>query len=152
MAEKKRGIVGGGTGYLSLMMIFVVISVSILAALSFSAATNEKKYSEKSAEYTAAYYQADYNGKLLLSEILTVTEGYMSLDDFMLASDLEAMGVELRESRPDRLTVSWREEINERQSIAVEVEIFRGYHKITRWQTVSTAEENDGKLNVWTGE
>ena len=152
MAEKKRGILGGGTGYLSLMMIFVVISVSILAALSFSAASNEKKYSEKSAEYTAAYYQADYNGKLRLSEMLTVTEGYMSFDDFMLASDLEAMGAELSGARPDRLTVSWTEEINERQSIAVEVEIFRDGHRIKRWQTVSTAEESDGRLNVWTGE
>ncbi len=152
MAEKKKGIIGGGTGYLSLMMIFVVISVSILAALSFSAASNEKKYSEKSAEYTAAYYRADYNGKLFLSEIISAAEGYEALDDFMFASELEAMGAELKEVRPDRLKVSRLQEINERQSIAIEAEIFKGYHKITRWQTVSTAEEQDETLDVWTGE
>ena len=152
MAEKKKGIIGGGTGYLSLMMIFVVISVSILAALSFSAASNEKKYSEKSAEYTAAYYRADYNGKLFLSEIISAAEGYEALDDFMLTSELEAMGAELKEVRPDRLKVSRLQEINERQSIAIEAEIFKGYHKITRWQTVSTAEEQDETLDVWTGE
>lgn len=143
---------GIGTGYLSLMMIFVMLCLTLLAALSLSAAESGKKFSERSAEYTKEYYAADLAAKERLAEIDAAVSGYSDYSDFMLLAELDGMeGVEYIQT-PDGLEVSFLTAINERQSISLKVKFSRdGFEMLSR-RTVSTAETEEEPLNVWQGE
>ena len=143
---------GIGTGYLSLMMIFVTLCLTALAALSFSAARNEKKFSVRSADYTAEYYSADLEAKRTLAEIDSVVSGYSDYRDFMLLAELDEIGGIEYETLPDGLTASWKTEINDRQNISCRVKFSAGGFEILGWRTVSAGETEEAPLGVWLGE
>ena len=143
---------GIGTGYLSLMMIFVTLCLTALAALSFSAARNEKKFSVRSADYTAEYYSADLEAKRTLAEVDSVVSGYSDYMDFMLIAELDEIGGIEYETLPDGLTVSWKTEINDRQNISCRVKFSAGGFEILGWCTVSAGEVEEAPLGVWLGE
>lgn len=143
---------GIGTGYLSLMMIFVTLCLTALAALSFSAARNEKKFSARSADYTAEYYAADLEAKRTLAETDSIVSGYFDYRDFMLLAELdEVSGLEY-ENLSDGLAVSWKTPINDRQDISCRVKFSAGGFEITEWRTVSSGETEDAPLGIWLGE
>ncbi len=154
MNEKKQKSrpAGIGTGYLSLMMIFVMLCLTLLAALSLSAAESGKKFSERSAEYTKEYYAADLAAKERLAEIDAAVSGYADYSDFMLLAELDRMeGVEYIQT-PAGLEVSFLTAINERQSISLKVKFSQGGFEVLSRRTVSTAEAEEEPLNVWSGE
>lgn len=151
MKNKSRPA-GIGTGYLSLMMIFVVLCLTILAALSFSAAESERKYSEKSAAYTKAYYEADTRAKLTLAMVTEIASEYEDYSDFMLLAELDEVEGASYESYPDRIEISWTTEINERQSIYSAVTVSDNGADITDWRTIQGDEPEEEPLNVWLGE
>lgn len=143
---------GIGTGYLSLMMIFVTLCLTALAALSFSAARNEKKFSARSADYTAEYYAADLEAKRTLAETDSIVRGYSDYRDFMLPAELdEVSGVEY-ENLSDGLAVSWKTPINDRQNISCRVKFSEDGFDILEWRTVSSVETEEAPLGVWLGE
>ncbi len=143
---------GIGTGYLSLMMIFVVLCLTMLAALSFSAAESERKYSEKAAEYTKVYYEADARAKYTLAKVAEAVGNYTDYSDFMLIGELDGIGGLTYESRPDRIDISWTTKINDRQSIYSEIRITEAGLDITDWRTIQGSEPEEEPLNVWMGE
>ena len=143
---------GIGTGYLSLMMIFVVLCLTILAALSFSAAETEKKYSEKSAAYTKAYYEADTYAKITYAEITEKVSAYNDFNDFMLLSELDEISGVSYESFPDRIDICWSTPINDRQSIYSAISISDDGTVITDWHTIQGDTPVEEPLNVWLGE
>lgn len=153
MNDRKNSRPAGiGTGYLSLMMIFVTLCLTALAALSFSAARNEKKFSARSADYTAEYYAADLEAKRTLAEADSIVSGYSDYRDFMLLAELdEVSGLEY-ENLPDGLTVRWKTPINDRQDISCRVKFSAGGFEITEWRTVSSGETEDAPLGIWLGE
>lgn len=143
---------GIGTGYLSLMMIFVTLCLTALAALSLSAAENEKSFSVKSADYTAEYYAADLEAKRTLAEIDSVVSGYSDYRDFMLLAELDEVNGAEYETLPDGLTVRWKTPINDRQDIFCAVKFSGGGFEILEWRTVSSGETENAPLGVWLGE
>ena len=143
---------GIGTGYLSLVMIFVVLCLTMLAALSLSAAESERKYSEKSAEYTKAYYKADTRAKYTLAQIAETVRNYTDYSDFMLLGELDAIEGVSYESRPDGIDISWTTEINDRQSICSEIRITGAGLDIISWRTIQGTVPEETPLNVWDGE
>lgn len=143
---------GIGTGYLSLMMIFVVLCLTILAALSFSAAESERKYSERSAAYTKAYYEADTRAKATLARVAEIASEYEDYSDFMLLAELDGIEGVGYESYPDRIEISWATEINERQSIYSAVTVSDSGADVTDWRTIQGDEPEEEPLNVWLGE
>lgn len=144
--------VGIGTGYLSIMMIFVVLCLTMLAALSYSAASSEKNYSDRSGEYTKEYYSADLEAKRKLAEIDAAAANYDDPADFMFIAELEEIeGAEVRQL-PDGVEVRWSTPINERQSICSAVKYSGSGYIITEWQTVFSYEAENKPLNVWSGE
>lgn len=150
--KKERRPAGIGTGYLSLMMIFVTLCLTALAALSFSAAENERKFSKRSADYTAEYYAADLEAKRTLAETDSIVSGYSDYRDFMLLAELdEISGVEY-ENLSDGLAVSWKASINDRQDISCRVKFSAGGFDILEWRTVSSVETEEAPLGVWLGE
>ena len=150
--DENRRPVGIGTGYLSIMMIFVVLCLTMLAALSYSAASAEKNYSDRSAGYTKEYYAADFEAKRILAEIDGIAAGYENYTDFMLLAELDEIEIIEYVSRPDSLEISWLTPINERQSISAAVKYSGEGYIITGWRTVSSTETENRPLNVWDGE
>lgn len=150
--RKKVRPAGIGTGYLSLMMIFVMLCLTLLAAMSLSAAENGRRFSEKSAEYTKEYYAADLSSKEKLAEIDAVISKYEDYGDFMLLDELDGMaGVEYIQT-PRGLEVSFLTAINERQSISCKVGFSGGGFEVLSRRTVSTSEEEEEPMGVWSGE
>lgn len=150
--RKKSRPAGIGTGYLSLMMIFVTLCLTALAALSLSASENEKKFSARSADYTAEYYAADLNAKRTLAEIDSAVSGYSDFGDFMLLAELDEMEGVSCETGLGSLTVSWKTPINDRQNISCRVRFSEDSFDILDWRTVSAGEADEAPLGVWSGE
>lgn len=150
--KKERKPAGIGVGYLSVMMIFVVLCLTMLAALSYSTAANENRYSEKSAEYTKAYYSADLEAKRTLAEVNGVVSGYGDYSDFMLTAELDGMENIEYESVPGGIEVSWSTPINQSQRIFSRVRFSGGSFEIISWRTGSVAETENKPLGVWLGE
>ncbi len=157
MNEKtgKNRPAGIGTGYLSLMMIFVMLCLTLLAALSLSAAESGKKFSERSAEYTKEYYAADLAAKEKLAEIDAIVSKYEDYNDFLLLAELvEIDGLKRVEyaQMPDGLEVSFLTAINERQNISLKVKFSGDGFEVLSRRTVSAYEAEEEPLNVWQGE
>lgn len=152
MAKNNSRPAGIGTGYLSLMMIFVVLCLTILAALSFSAAESERKYSEKSASYTKAYYDADTRAKQTLAVVAETVGDYTDFSDFMLMSELDAIEGISYESRPDRIEISWITAINDRQNILSVITFSDNGLAVTDWRTIQGDVPEEEPLGVWLGE
>lgn len=150
--KKNRRPAGIGTGYLSLMMIFVTLCMTALAALSLSAAENEKNFSARSADYTAEYYAADLEAKRTLAEIDSIVSRYSDYRDFMLLAELDGISGAEYETLPDCLTVSWKTPINDRQDISCTVKFSDGNFEVLNWRTVSSGETEDAPLGIWLGE
>lgn len=150
--ESERKPAGIGVGYLSIMMIFVVLCLTMLAALSYSTASNENKYSEKSAAYTKAYYTADLEAKRTLAEVDGIVSGYGDYTDFMLTAELDGIENIEYESVFGGIEVSWSTPINQSQSIFSRVRFSGGSFEIISWQTGSVTETEKKPLGVWLGE
>lgn len=151
-AKNERKPAGIGSGYLSIMMVFVVLCLTMLAALSYSTASGEKKYSEKSAEYTKAYYAADLDAKHTLAAVDGVVSEYDNYADFMLTAELDSMDNIEYETFLGGIEVSWSTPINQSQSIFCRVRFSGGSLEIISWRTGSSAEAEEKPLNVWLGE
>ncbi|MBD5139527.1 MAG: hypothetical protein HDT24_09485 [Ruminococcus sp.] len=145
---------GIGTGYLSLMMIFVTLCLTALAALSFSAAENGRRFSVRSADYTAEYYAADLEAKRMLAELDTIVSGYSDYRDFMLFAELDELDLDGEEYfiLPDGLEAFWETPINDRQNISCKVRFSADGFEILDWRTVSAGEIEEAPLGVWLGE
>lgn len=153
MTEKSgKKPAGIGVGYLSVMMIFVTLCLTMLAVLSCSTAENQRSYSRKSAEYTKAYYAADLEAKRTLASVDGVLSGYGDYTDFMLLAELDGMENIGYESVPGGIVISWKTPVNGTQSILCEVKYTPKGRKITAWHTVSSNEPKEKPLNVWSGE
>lgn len=152
MAKNNTRPAGIGTGYLSLMMIFVILCLTMLAALSFSAAESERKYSEKSAAYTKAYYDADTLAKRTLAVVTETVNNYTDYSDFMLLGELDGIEGITYESRPDGIDISWTTAINDRQSIYSEIRITDAGLEIIGWRTIQGDVPEEKPLGVWLGE
>ena len=162
MSDNKRthiGNTGMGVGFVSLIMIFAVICLTVLAVLSYQAASANDILNTKSAEFTREYYAADTSAKetlmLLDGLALTASEGFFE-DDFiaMCEDELPDAGI----SRTSKgIEVSYREPVNDRLMLDVKVlftlnaEQGKRY-SITEWRIISSLpEETEEPIGVWDG-
>ena len=152
MKSKSERPVGIGTGYLSIMMIFVVLCLTMLAALSYSTASTENGYSLKSSEYTKDYYAADLAAKRTLAAVDNAAAKYDDYTDFMLLAELDEIdGVEYT-AVMNGLEVRWVTPVNNTQSISSAVKYSGVGYEILEWRTISANEQSDKTLNVWSGD
>lgn len=142
----------GGTGYLTLMTVFVMVCMAVFAALTFSAASAEKKFSGKSAEFTKEYYAADLEARRTLAEVDGIAAKYSDPTDFMLADELDGLENVTYSQSADGLTVSWTTPVSGSRTIYSEVVYHGGKYEIKQWRSVSDNAAEDGPLNVWNGE
>lgn len=151
--NKRSGFRGSGmgVGYVSVMVIFVTVCLTLFAALSLHAAGSDDAFNERSGEYLRQYYAADAKAQENLARL---DEAAHNADEGMLWEALEAaVGENAGEVSPVRggCMVKYSVKINDRQELMCEV-VFteNGYEKI-RWQSAAAIAEGDDHPNVWDG-
>ena len=154
----KKGVyrkVGAGVGYVSVMLIFAVICLTIFAVFSFKAAVSSDRMDDRSGEFLKQYYAADSSAKETLSMLNDLALEAADAFDFeeelaMSAGKIE--GVSAR-STAGGVLMSYAVAINERQELAVGVVFSHdGKYQIKTWRTQNTGSESSGNgLNVWDG-
>lgn len=157
--NKKRSIFGGtvGVGYISIMLIFTVICLTILAVLSFQAVYSNDRVSELSEQFTQQYYDADMAAKKTLAQLdniaLEALDGF-SFEESFVNSAAELDGVQTAVV-PGGVRVDYSVGINERQVLSVSVMFYSGpadsRYDILRWQSSTEDIEQDSHPSVWDG-
>ncbi len=151
---------GIGIGYVSVMMIFAVICLTILAVLAFQAASSDEKLSEKNTDFTHEYYAADTEAKRILMDLdnaaLSASESPFFEDSF---TELSAASGAMLTRTAEGFRAEYSVELNERLSLFVGAVFYKvpSAHegerfKIVEWRTASAVESVDKPLNVWDGE
>lgn len=153
--NKKSGFRGSGmgVGYVSVMVIFVTVCLTLFAVLSLHAAGSNDAFNERSGEYLRQYYAADAKALETLAQLessaRTAAKDVFFQESFELsAEELGASVTPVKGGCKARYTVR----INDRQELLCEVVFMEsGGFKKTRWQSVSVNSDDDSHLNVWDG-
>ena len=154
---------GLGIGYVSLVMLFTVICLTVLSVLSYQAASANDMLNEKNSTFTTEFYAADSRAKEKLCDIDNAALGAMQsqlqggfFEDEFTACCNDIGDITLQRL-PDGFSVSFSEAINDRLSLDVQAKFYskpvngERYH-VERWKT--TATENIGSADppdLWDG-
>lgn len=158
-------------GFSSIVMVFIMICLVTFATLSVLTAHSDYRLSQKMADKTDAYYQADATAREMLE--LIDTKLY---DIYVLSSNVDAFYEMISTSdftanTPDGVTnitttateestvISYEVPVSEVQTLYVSLKInyplsgSECFSTITRWQTVTdnAPDEEDEYLNLYTG-
>ena len=71
--NKKRNI-KPGTGIATILLIFVVLAMTIMAALSYVRTWQDDQSLQREYEYRQAYYKADAKAKYICDEIMQLKD------------------------------------------------------------------------------
>lgn len=149
MSKRKYPTINIGSS--SMLVVFIILCLITFSVLSVASANNDRKYSEKIADRTTAYYKASNKAEELLSQI-----------DDKLKQVYEQYNAEYLSQVPDVLTsidgidtsdfpsVSFSVPINDTQTLSVSLLIQipekegDTFYTITSWKEIST--------EVWNGD
>lgn len=155
MNKKKFSVMNIGS--ISLLMIFIILCMVILAALSLSSAAGNKSSADKFAVHSTNYYKASNQAEEVLDQIAGIlAKSYqISPDSSTYFSEIKAMlsesdiGVNLNvsiESKP--ATLNYTTTVDGSQALEVELTLndpwttSSGFYTITSWKEVATSEWN----------
>lgn len=149
MSKRKYPTINIGSS--SMLVVFIILCLVTFSVLSVASANNDRKYSEKIADRTTAYYEASNKAEELLSQI-----------DDKLKQVYEQYNAEYLSQVPDVLTsidgidtsdfpsVSFSVPINDTQTLSVSLLVQTPekegdtFYTITSWKEIST--------EVWNGD
>lgn len=149
MSKRKYSTINIGSS--SMLVVFIILCLVTFSVLSVASANNDRKYSEKIADRTTAYYEASNKAEELLSQI-----------DDKLKQVYEQYNAGYLSQVPDVLTsidgidtsgfpsVSFSVPINDTQTLSVSLLIQipekegDTFYTITSWKEIST--------EVWNGD
>ncbi len=144
-----------GVGYVSVMIIFASVCLTVFAVLSYRAAVSNDSFNRRSGDYLAQYYAADSKAKEILAKLDGMAysarrSGFFE-DSFEAASE-ELEGISLSRVRGG-LSVEYSVTINEKQKLLVNVVFLEsGGYDISLWQSKTfSSDESDSHINVWDG-
>lgn len=153
--NKRRGFRGSGmgVGYVSVMVIFVTVCLTLFAALSLRAASANDAFNERSGDFLKQYYAADSEAKRILAELdasADAAAGEFFEDEFEF---VEIEGVEIKRVKGG-CSASYTVKIDERRMLLCEVLFSRdGSYEITRWRSsLNSAEFDNSQGNLWNGQ
>ena len=161
MNKKKFSVTNIGS--ISLLMIFIILCMVTLAALSLSSAASEADSAQKFASHNTSYYQANNQAE----ETLDIIDGILA-ESYLVSSDSATYFSEI-EARLSKLstnitfnistentsaedtsagnasaTVSYTTTLNDSQALEVELTLTdpfhssKGFYTITSWKEVQT--------------
>lgn len=153
--NKRSGFRGSGmgVGYVSVMVIFVTVCLTLFAVLSLRAASSNDAFNERSGEYLKLYYSADSKANRILAELdsaaKSAAESGLFEDQFEM-TDID--GVDIRRVRGG-CEASFSVKIDERRELLAEVVFLSdGSYKINRWQSSTAAVYPDSSNeSLWDG-
>ncbi len=153
--NKKTGFHGSGmgVGYVSVMIIFVTVCLTLFAVLSLRAASSNDAFNERSGEYLKLYYAADNKANHILAELDNAAKTASESDFF--EDEFEAVKVDGAEIRRVRGGCEAKiiVKIDERRELIVEA-VFSpdGSYKITRRQSnISSINMDNSHESLWDG-
>ena len=156
-------------GFSSIVMVFIMICLVTFATLSVLTANSDYRLSQKLADKTIAYYEADSKARdmleLLDNRLFDIyLEGSSSdvfyeavaITDFSANAPSDIQNITLE----DNFILSYEVPLSEIQTLHVSLQInfptaeSECFTTITRWQTVieNAPDESDEYLNLYTGE
>lgn len=147
---------GLGIGYVSIMIIFAVITLTVFAVLSFRTSNANRAFCDKNAAYTTEYYAADSAAKEILARLDSAAAQAVFFTEDFTAAAAEIPGVSCTAVR-EGVRAEYSLPINDRLDLSVCVLFFGepadgARFRIERWQTVTdSAEREDEHLDVWDG-
>lgn len=159
MIKKKTArSLGLGIGYVSIMLIFAVIGLTMLAVLSFQAAGSDIVLTQKSAEYTAEFYDADFRAKqklAALDQAAVEADSVFFEESFAELAAKVCTDAKITQS-PEGVCVEFTEEISGSRRLYAAVTFFSKpsgeRYRIDRWQCgTESPDDSDEHLNVWDG-
>lgn len=158
---KKKHLPFTNIGSISLLMVFLVLCMVTLAALSLSSAAADSHEAEQLAQHHTAYYEACNEGEKKLAQIQQVLTELSSeatnesqYQDLIVDAFLHSRfpeGISLSDNTAENgLTISWQEPISDRQYLSVILTLSdlssahenAAFWKITSWQECSSADWN----------
>lgn len=149
MSKRKYPTINIGSS--SMLVVFIILCLVTFSVLSVASANNDRKYSEKIADRTTAYYEASNKAEELLSQIddklkqvyEQYNAGYLSQVPNALTS---IDGIDTS----DFPSVSFSVPINDTQTLSVALLIQipekegDTFYTVTSWKEIST--------EVWNGD
>lgn len=154
--NKKSGFRGSGmgVGYISVMVIFVTVCLTLFATFSLRAASSNDAFNKRSGEFLKSYYSADSKAKQILAELdasaKVAASGFFFEDEFELT---EHEGVVIKRVKGG-CSADYSVAIDERRELKCGI-LFKpdGSYEITRWQSrANSAGFNESPGNLWNGE
>ena len=150
-----------GVGYISIMLIFTVICLTIFAVLSFQAAYSNDRLSVLGEEFTRQYYAADMQAKKILSELdyksAELLGGFHYGEELAAAAEEISGGTASLTAKDGRecVLVNYSVEMNDRRRLSVSVLFFTSVgeyrYEILSWKTTTDENPADSHPNVWDG-
>lgn len=129
-------------GLLTLLVIFAVLCLSIMAILSYSTARYEKGLAQKNADAASAYYKADSWCTAAMNDIYSVWKA---------GGDVGAAAAKYGGTYADG-TVKLACQVDDARLLTVTAAVSPGF-EVTGWTLVPAGEWSpDESLHVWNGD
>lgn len=159
--EKRNVTVGGsfGTGYVTVIMIFVVICLAVLAALSFKTVMNNAGIGEISRSNTSSYYSAEERANIRLADLDgAAAEAERTGDVSLLAERLQSYDDMVAYPDGDGFRAEWSEMITDKMKLRCSVLFYSDpaahdgrRFEIKSWKTDSGPGSDEVHITVWDG-
>ena len=155
MNRPKQKNAGIGVGYITVMIIFAVLCLTIFAVLSFHAAGSNDALNARAGNYLNEYYEADMSAKEILFKLDRIAK--TSRDSLFFTESFEEAAGEIDgvsvKAANGGCTAEFVVSVNERQNIFVSITFFEHTreYRINSWQNVTDAFDENTGLNVWDG-
>jgi kynureninase len=150
MKQNMRGV---GTGTVSLILIFAVLSLTIFAMLTLSTANAEKTFVTRAASFITNYYEADTQATRIKAHLIYAhTNGAFSdsLSEVEAAFNVE---IEYEQLAGNNFHVAFVYEVNDFHDLSVKLRLAEDRTTVLEWRVVySQPWEYDDTLPVWDGE
>ena len=136
-------------GSVSLLMIFIVLCMIIIAALSLTDAARDYNFSARMAEHNKEYYTASNNAEAIIKQI-NETGNFTDFSGVFLA-DLDIEDYTITPEEDGGSVVSYNAKMNDSQALHVELEIAGDDETVSilAWREIQTREwQGDNSLNL----
>ncbi|HBU11849.1 MAG TPA: hypothetical protein DEB31_03730 [Clostridiales bacterium] len=139
---EKRESIGIGTGSVSILAVFVVLCLTTLSVLSLVSARADNALTQKTAQVTAQYYEADAQAEKKLAALLDVVKTGYGWENYAIQEGFDVF------LKGGATTVAFSTPITESKELYAEVELVTddvgavtGEWNRTVWQTRVLADE-----------
>lgn len=158
MNKNKRQAPFVNMGSSFLLVVFLLLCLVTLAALSFSSAQSDRSFSQRMAARKTEYYQAANRAEELLGQIddiLAASASYDPTGEDLRKLDFDAIDADIQYD-PQEASISYQVPINDKQALDVVLALNgpsgapeAGYYRIEKWQTINTQKwESDDTLQL----